>query len=183
MNLEQKIEAILFYKNEPIEVRKLTKILSTKESIGEEEVKGALLNLAKSLEGRGVTLINTDSEISLATTFEAKEVIEHMVKDEMRSEIGKAGLETLAIILYNGPVSRREIDNIRGVNSTFIIRNLAIRGLIERVENIGDQRTPKYKGTISLLAYLGLNKFEDLPEFNFFQEKIKEPKDQDGRTE
>lgn len=172
MTLESKIEAILFYKNEPMEVKKLSRILNTNE----EEIRGAIKNLSKNLENRGIALIQTEKEVSLATAPNMKELIEQMAKEEMRSEIGRAGLETLAIILYNGPVSRREIDFIRGVNSTFIIRNLAMRGLIEKETDPKDQRSFKYKGSIPLLAHLGLTKFEDLPEFNLFKDKTKEIK-------
>lgn len=170
MNLEQKIEAILFYKNEPQNIKKLAKLLDKNEM----EIKEALRNLANSLNDRGVCLMMTDEEVSLATAPETKNLIEQIAKDEMSSEIGKAGLETLAIILYNGPVSRREIDYIRGVNSTFILRNLSMRGLIEREQDLKDQRTFKYKGSLSLLAHLGLKTIEALPEFAEFKTKMEE---------
>ena len=109
MNLEQKIEAILFYKNEPLEMKKLSQLLEEKES----EVREALQNLSKSLENRGICLVMTENEVGLATAPEISGFIEQIAKDEMSREIGKAGLETLAIILYNGPISRREIDYIR----------------------------------------------------------------------
>jgi len=172
MNLEQKLEAILFYKNEPQTVRQLAKLLE----VGEEEIKEALRNLQNSLENRGICLILNNQEASLATAPNTKELIEKIAKDEMRSEIGKAGLETLAIKLYNEPVSRREIDHIRGVNSTFILRNLSLRGLIERDEGSRGERTPKYQGTLALLAHLGLKNVNELPEFKelkFQSEKIK----------
>jgi segregation and condensation protein B len=172
MNLEQKIEAILFYKNEPLEIKELSKLAGKEES----EVKEALKNLSDSLVGRGVCLIETEKEISLATAPEMKDVIEQIAKDEMSSEIGKAGLETLAIILYSGPISRREIDYIRGVNSTFILRNLCMRGLAEREQDSKDQRILRYKSSLSLLAHLGLKKAEELPEFEMFKKKTAEAK-------
>ena len=173
MNLEQKIEAILFYKNEPLEIRELSKLLGK----GENEIKEALQNLSKSLENRGVCLVMTETEVSLATAPEMKDLIEKIAKDEMSSEIGKAGLETLAIVLYNGPVSRREIDYIRGVNSSFILRNLCVRGLVEREADSKDQRIFKYRSSLNLLAHLGIKKVEELPEFNMFRNKIEESKD------
>ncbi len=168
MNLESKIEAILFYKNEPIEIKKISKLLN----VDEKGVKEAILKLSQSLQNRGITLIETDSEIGLATAPEYKDIIEQIARDEMSKEIGKAGLETLAIILYNGPISRREIDYIRGVNSTFILRNLSIRGLIEKEHDSGDMRVYKYKPTISLLAHLGLKNINELPDFEILKDKI-----------
>ncbi|KKQ78189.1 MAG: hypothetical protein A3A96_00140 [Candidatus Zambryskibacteria bacterium RIFCSPLOWO2_01_FULL_39_39] len=168
MTLESKIEAILFYKNEPLEIKKLSKLAEREEG----EVREALKNLANSLGGRGICLIETDTEVSLATSKEARDFILKMAKDEMSREIGKAGLETLSIILYNGPVTRREVDYIRGVNSTFILRNLCVRGLIERELDPKDQRLFRYKGSLSLLAHLGLKKVEELPEFEMLKNKI-----------
>ncbi|MEK7634860.1 MAG: SMC-Scp complex subunit ScpB [Patescibacteria group bacterium] len=168
MNLENKIEALLFYKNEPLEIKKISKILN----ISESETREALKNLAVLLENRGVCLVETKDEVSLATAPDMKDFIEQIAKDEMSREIGKAGLETLSIILYNGPVSRREIDYVRGVNSTFILRNLCIRGLVEKETDTKDQRVLKYKGSLSLLTHLGLRKIEDLPEFQNFKEQI-----------
>jgi segregation and condensation protein B len=172
MQLEQKIEAILFYKNEPLEIKTLSKMLGEKE----EAVRSALQNLANSLKERGICLILTENEASLATAPQLTSLIAEIARDEMKREIGKAGLETLSIILYNGPVSRREIDYMRGVNSTFILRNLSIRGLVERVEDEKDKRVFKYKATLSLLAHLGLTKIEELPNFAEFKQKIEESK-------
>jgi segregation and condensation protein B len=174
MNLESKLEAILFFKNEPMEIKKLAKILD----VGEKEIKEALQNLASSLQNRGICLVETQTEVSLATTPEMKPLIEQIAKDEMSSEIGKAGLETLSIILYNGPVSRREIDYIRGVNSAFILRNLSIRGLVEREADSKDQRILKYKGSLTLLAHLGMKNVKELPEFEMLQKKVEEVKEQ-----
>ena len=157
MNLEQKIEAILFYKNEPMEIKALSKLVEKDE----RETREALQNLAKSLENRGVCLVMTDNEAGLATTSEMKDLIKRIAKDEMSREIGGASLETLAIILYNESVSRREIDYIRGVNSTFILRGLCVRGLVERESDLKDQRIFRYKGSLSLLAHLGLKKLRN----------------------
>jgi segregation and condensation protein B len=165
MNLEQKIEAILFYKNEPLEIKKLSKLVEKEE----REVREALKNLAGALQGRGICLLETETEVSLVTAPEMKDVIGQIARDEMSREIGKAGLETLAIILYNGPISRREVDYIRGVNSTFILRNLCVRGLIERELDPKDQRIFRYKSSLSLLAHLGIKRIEELPEFESFK--------------
>lgn len=172
MNLESQLEAILFYKNEPLTIKELSKLLGKSEN----EIKKALQNLSNFLENRGICLVMTDSEASLATAPNMKNLIEQIAKDEMSSEIGKAGLETLAIILYNGPVSRREIDYIRGVNSSFILRNLCVCGLVEKEADSKDQRILKYKSSLNLLTYLGIKKVEELPEFDMFRNKMEESK-------
>lgn len=172
MNLEQQIEAVLFYKNEPLEIKALSKLLDKDEKM----VREAIRNLSNTLINRGICLIETPTEVGLATAPQTRELIEKIAKEEMSEDIGKAGLETLAIILYNGPVSRREIDYIRGVNSTFILRNLCIRGLIEKEPDSKDQRVFRYKSSLNLLAHLGIKRIEDLPEFESLKKEADELK-------
>jgi segregation and condensation protein B len=172
MNLESKIEALLFYKNEPLPIGEIGKLLNESE----DQIKIALTQLDQSLKNRGLCLIRTEKLASLATNPDLKDLIDQIAKDEMSKDIGKASLETLAIVLYNGPVSRREVDYIRGVNSTFILRNLTIRGLIEKEENLKDQRVIKYRASISLLAHLGIKTKDELPEFVDFQKKLSDLK-------
>lgn len=161
MKLESQIEAILFWKAEPISIKKLATLLSKTE----DEIKAALIFLRGALSERGITLIQLENEITLGTSKEASELIESLTKEELTKDLGKAGLETLSIILYQGPISRAEIDYIRGVNSQFILRNLLIRGLIERVDNPKDQRSFLYKPTLQLISFIGVSKIEDIPEF------------------
>lgn len=164
MTLEATIEAILFWKAEPITIARL----STLAKASKEEVSSALDALTESLSGRGLALIRSGDEVELRTAPEASAVIESLTKDELMRDLGKAGLETLSIILYRHPIKRSEIDYIRGVNSSFILRNLLMRGLIERlVEKEGEAgkgRGFSYRPTIELLSHLGVSRVEDLPD-------------------
>ena len=90
------------------------------------------------------------------------ELIEELRKDEMRRDIGKAGAETLAIVLYNAPVSRSDIERIRGVNSSYILRNLEIRGLIEKAMA---GRKSEFRPTTALLRHLGVGGKTELKDF------------------
>lgn len=175
MVLEQKIEALLFYKNEPVEIKKLAAFLD----VGEKEAREAIKNLDTALRGRGVCLVQTKDEVSLATAPEMKDLIEKIAKDEMSREIGKAGLETLSIILYKGPATRREVDYVRGVNSSFILRNLCMRGLIEKEADARDQRVLRYRASLPLLAHLGIKKVEELPEFDMFRGTVNTQQDEE----
>jgi segregation and condensation protein B len=112
----------------------------------------------------------------LGTSKDISSLIETLSKEELVKDLGKAGLETLSIILYQGPISRAEIDYIRGVNSNFILRNLLIRGLVERVENPNDQRSFLYKPTLELISYLGLSKITDLPDYETVRKDIEQYK-------
>ena len=130
-----------------------------------EEIESALDTLARALSTRGVRLLSTDTSVQLVSAPEASELIDQLRKEELTADIGKAGAETLAIILYRGPLSRIEIDRIRGVNSTFIIRNLLIRGFVERRAHPTDSRSFIYAITPTLLQHLGITKREELPDF------------------
>jgi segregation and condensation protein B len=168
LNLESQIEAILFWKAEPISIKKLATILKRTE----EEIKLGIIELRKILENRGITVIENSDEITLGTNKFASELIKTLTKEELIKDLGKAGLETLSIIIYQGPISRPEIDYIRGVNSQFIIRNLLVRGLIQKIDNPKDQRSFLYKPTLELLSYIGLSKIEDMPEFESVKKDI-----------
>ena len=152
MKLESKIEAILFWKAEPVTTKELASLLG--EDV--EKVETAVENLHNDLKGRGITLVQWQDEITLGTANSASEIIESLTKEEFGKNLGKAGLETLSIILYHGPLSRAEIDYIRGVNSQFILRNLLVRGLIERIDNPKDQRSFLYKPSLEMMSYLGI---------------------------
>jgi segregation and condensation protein B len=162
LSLEAQIEALLFWKAEPISVKKIADILKVKE---EEEIKEAIKKLHEELRGRGLSLVEWEDQVTLGTAKEISSLIETLTKEELMKDLGKAGLETLSTILYQAPISRAEIDYIRGVNSQFILRNLLVRGLIEKIENPKDQRSFLYKPTLELLSHLGLSKNTDLPDY------------------
>lgn len=179
MPLDAQIEAILFWKGESVSLKKLGDILKKSE----DEIEVGVAELRVKLENRGVQLIRKENEVMLGSHAEMGPIIEALTKEELVKDLGKAGLETLSIILYRGPVTRRDIDYIRGVNSQFILRNLLIRGLVERVSNPTDQRTFLYKPTFELLAHLGLRTLEELPEFEQVRSEIMASEKQDKEAE
>lgn len=170
MNLSAHIEAILFWKAEPVPIKKLAQLLNTDI----ESIKNGLIELENVLNGRGIILVQTNNDAMLGTSKEMSSLIEQLTKDELSRDLGKAGLEILSIVLYQGPISRAEIDYIRGVNSQFILRALLIRGLVERVENPMDARSFLYNVTLDLLSHLGISKITDLPEFDKLRSNINE---------
>lgn len=161
MELEKKLEAILFYKGEPVRLRDLAKALEATE----EDISHSLQTLQTSLRERGIRLVIEGEYAGLATAPELRELIDSIRKDELEGPLGKAGLETLAIVIYRGPLSKAEIEYIRGVNCASILRSLTMRGLIEKVENPNDKRSFLYRGTPELPATLGLESLADAPDF------------------
>ncbi len=160
-NLESQIESVLLFKNEPVSVKELCAALGKKA----EEVKAALSSLQNFYRERGMVIISNGEEYAFGTHPQNSALIEAMQKEELSRELGRAGLETLAIVAYKGPISRREIDQIRGVNSGFILRNLLIRGLVEKVDSASGERSFSYAPTLKLLQYLGVTEREELPEY------------------
>lgn len=168
METNRQIEAILFWKGEGVTLPELCRALK----LPSNEVKRGLATLQEKLAGRGVALIQNDDEFSLATVPEASEFIENLRKEELSRELGKAALETLSIVLYKGMASRRDIEYIRGVNSTAILRSLLIRGLVERRQSEKDERVFLYHPTTDLLALLSLQSVSDLPEYTDVQAEL-----------
>jgi len=161
MTPETKLEAILFAEAEPLKIGKIAKWLNLTEA----DVQSAAANLSQTLRSRGINLIQAGDELTLATAPAAADCLAAITKSRLAADLGKAGLETIAIIAYRGPISRPEIDWIRGVNSSFILRQLLIRGLIKRETKPGDSRTYVYEPTVDLLAHLGLSQITDLPDY------------------
>lgn len=178
MTLDNHIEALLFFKGEPVAIKKIASLLKKEES----EIEEAIKELEKKLEGRGLTLVYHDRKVMLGTNSKLSGFITELSKDELEKELGKAGLETLSVILYKGPISKKEIDYIRGVNSSYILRNLLIRGLVERDDEI-KKRGNFYKPTIELLTFLNLNKIEDLPEYEKSREELESLKSEEQSEE
>src|SRR6185295_5857915 len=87
-------------------------------------------------------------------------------------EVGRAGQEVLSAVLYRGPLTRSEIDFIRGVNSSQTLRTLTMRGLVRKVQNPKDSRSFLYEATTELLATLGVARARDLPDYAEVREKL-----------
>lgn len=168
LNLESKIEAILFFKGEPVSRKKLADILK----INLDEINEAIEKLKASLENRGIVLLEKEKEITLGTAPELSKLIEDLQKEELNKELSKASLETLSILLYKNGASRSEIDYIRGVNSSFTLRALSVRGLIEKSIDPKDSRRYIYKPSFELLSFMGVKSIEELPEYGEVNKNI-----------
>ena len=174
MDLTQKLEAILFWKGEEVSVADLAKLLKTTPT----EIEAAVKNLQEHYRHSGLVITNQNNTVAMVTAAGASALIEDLTREELDKDLGKAGLETLTIVVYKGPLSRSEIDYIRGVNSSFIIRHLLVRGLIERVPSPKDSRIFLYQATTELVKYLGVSSVTDLPEYqNWRQNLTTIPKD------
>lgn len=163
MDIVSKLEALLFYYGEPVSRSTIAHLLQLNEEECNEVVSRYGKILSDSAE-RGLTLLYKGNTIQLATKPELKEIGEAIVKDEFRESLTPAALETLALVAYLGPTTRATVDYIRGVNSSYSMRNLSMRGLVERGEEKG--MSFQYSITEEFLKHMGLSHVQSLPEYS-----------------
>mgnify|MGYP001124974028 CR=1 FL=1 len=161
-NLKKLIESILLVAEKPVTVKELSK--STEEMTA--NVQKALVELIKEYKDRGIKIIKKGEYYSMVTDPESAEVVCRFLNEELRHDLSNAALETLSIITYKQPVTRLDIEEIRGVASDQILRNLLIRGLVQEV---GRKESPGrpilYGTTMEFLQYFGINSEKELPKF------------------
>lgn len=172
----QQIEALLFATADPYTV----KTLAVRLSVSQEEIQEALLLLEKGLEGHGILLVRQGDEVTLATRGEHSALIEAVRKEELSKELSKASAETLAIVAYYGGVSKAQIEFIRGVNTSYSLRALSMRGLIE---SRGVGRAVGYYPTLAMLEHFGVARVEELPHYAETVQKITQLLNQEQDTQ
>ena len=162
LSLSAKIEALLFAATSPMTARQIAKILEVKE----QEVSDALAELSCAYQdnARGLTIIQREKEVILGTKKEAAEFLSAFLKEEAESPLTRPQLEALTIIAYRSPVSKTELELIRGVNCSLILRNLLLRGLIEEKDD-PTLHTPVYRPSFEFLRFLGVLSVEALPQY------------------
>lgn len=166
MNLTAQIEALLFHFGEAINIKKVALMLG----ITQEECEKAIGEWATALAAdpsRGLTLLRKEHKVQLVTKTEFKSISEAIVKDEFTEELSPAALETLSLIAYLGPIPRATIDYIRGVNSSFTLRALVMRGLIERCDEKG--LSLRYRVTEQCMRHMGITSLHELPEHETYR--------------
>lgn len=163
------LEALLFVHGEPMPFSKIIKALS----ISLEELADLIEYYKQLLEQhhRGLLLLSHNESLLLATKPSFESFIEGFIKENLKEELTPAALETLSLIAYFSPISRAQIDYIRGVNSSFILRNLTIRGLVDRSQGKGLSYV--YQPSFDFLKHMGVASVADLPQYEAYQ-KMKE---------
>lgn len=171
-NEEEKIaalEALLFQYGEQIQIKKISSLLGLKE----DECKNLIDAFSESLskeERRGLMLLVNGNFIQLVTKPIFQFINEKITQEEFRSELTPAGLETLSIIAYLGPIPRSTIDYVRGVNSSFTLRNLLVRGLIEREQSAERKNMYEYYVSSNFLKHIGVASVNNLPEYQKYKD-------------
>jgi segregation and condensation protein B len=159
MNLAQKIESYLFVSGSRMSTAELAHVFS----VSKHEIENALTELAEMLHGHGIMLVRDGDTCTLGTLATNNDWFADIRRKELSTPLSRGAHETLAIILYQGSATKPEIDYIRGVNSQFMLRNLLIRGLIEKFSDTVDKRITRYRPSIDTLKKLGITDISQLP--------------------
>jgi len=162
MSKLSQLESILFVASKPLSTKKLAKVLR----VSEGEVETTLGELAQkySLNTGGIVLLQNNDEWQMVSHPENKDVAENFLKTEVSDELTRPQLETLTVISYCGPITKPELEQVRGVNCALILRNLMIRGLVKERDE-ATNLLPQYEVTMDYLRHLGLQNLSELPEY------------------
>jgi len=160
--LKNKIETLLFLAGRPVTFRKLSEITNSQIT----DVKKVAEELIKDYENKkgGLLIQKAGDSLQMVSHPDLKTLAQAYVKEEVSGELTKPSLETLTIIAYRGPITKAELEQIRGVNCSLILRNLLIRGLVES-EYEKTKAVTVYNVTLDFVRFLGLAEVEELPDY------------------
>lgn len=168
MSMKSKIESLLFISNRPLSIKQIAEFLGERKELVAEELKNLIGSY--NTEGKGIHIMEIKGwttggkKYQLITNPNNSDVTERFVKEELSGELTRPSLETLTIIAYRGPISKAEIEQIRGVNCSLILKNLLLRGLIEERDD-KEKMANYYNITSEFLRHLGVHKVEELPDY------------------
>lgn len=162
MPIKSKIESLLFISSKPMAASQIADLLKVDKK---EIIKSADELLADYKNKKaGVQIIKDGQKYQMASSPENSKIIQDFIKDEIDGELSRPSLEALTIIAYRGPVSKIDLDRIRGVNCSLILRNLLLRGLIE--EKFDKKKNEiYYTASFDFIRFLGLNGIKELPDY------------------
>ena len=113
---------------------------------------------------RGIQIIKNNSKYQMVSSPDNAKLVQEFIKDETTGELSRPSLETLTIIAYRGPVAKIDLDRIRGINCSLIVRNLLVRGLIE-AKYSNKKKETYYNVTFDFIKFLGVNDIKELPDY------------------
>ena len=162
MSLKSQIESLLFISAKPMATKQLSDI--TGQSAKEIQQAGEELVEEYKNNKRGFQIIKNSSKYQMVSSSDNAKLVQKFIKDETTGELTRPSLESLTIIAYRGPISKIDLDRIRGVNCALILRNLLLRGLIEAKFDKQKKET-YYQVTFDFIRFLGINDIVELPDY------------------
>ena len=160
--MKSQLESVLFIASKPLSRQELGKSLGVELSALEEAI--VALKDQYNDPASGIHLVDTGSDVQMVTNPANSEIVEEFTKQELMGELTRAQLETLTVVAYQGPITRPEIEAIRGVNCSIILRNLAVRGLVEEETSL-DKLMSAYRISVTALRQLGVASASELPDY------------------
>jgi len=172
-SLKSSIESLLFVSGEPVKLAKIAKICEVPKDDVSREI-GALNADYKNSES-GFFIIQKDDSAQLGTNPRNSEIVSRLISGELQADLSRSALEVLAIIAYRGPITRVQIDTVRGVNCSYVLRGLMVKGLVGRKET-ADIRGYLYEISFDFLKSLGIANVQELPDWENLSknEKVEE---------
>lgn len=161
-SLISQIESILFLATKPVKFASLKKHTEASKSAIAEAIN--TLSERYAGENSGLRLIEHNNAYQIVTAPDNAELVEKVYSSEMTGELTKPALETLTIIAYRGPITKPELELVRGINCSLILRNLAMRGLIQE-DKAEDELLNTYTVDPEFLQYLGMTSVDQLPKY------------------
>ena len=159
-DLASALEAVLFTLNRPVSLLELQDILQSPLP----EIEAAAVTLGQALEGRGLFLQRHQDQLQLVTDPAQADIVRRVLRPEYPSRLSPAAYETLAIIAYRQPLTRAQIEEVRGVNCEAVLESLEEKGLIEETGRLDAPGMPRLFGTtMKFLQILGLSSLDELP--------------------
>lgn len=162
IDLHRALEALLFLAGKPFSIRKISELLGTDQRTTRSTVDA--FRTTWNARGGGTVVALTGDEVQLVTHADLHAIAEQYVKDETRSELTRPQLEALTVIAYRGPITKAELEQIRGVHCGLILRNLLIRGLVEERRDV-EKHEDAFTISMDFLRHLGLTDARELPEY------------------
>lgn len=168
--IKSAIEAMIFVSGEPLAIRDIANNLELKEKNVEEILKEMMTEYED--ENRGIRLISINGAYQLVTKSENSDYLQRMLKKNKRHSLSQASIESLAIIAYKQPITRIDIDEIRGVKSESAIQKLVERGLIKDIGRLEVPGRPILYGTTDeFLRQFGLETLKELPSLDLYSDE------------
>lgn len=163
IDLHRAIETLLFLAGKPLRVKKIAELLGCDQRTARATVDA--FRTTWNARGGGTTVAMVDDEVQLVTHPDLREVAEALAKEEVRGELTRPQLEALTVIAYRSPITKAELEHIRGVHCGLILRNLLLRGLVaERRDSARHEDV--YEPTMDFLRHLGVSDVRELPDFD-----------------
>jgi segregation and condensation protein B len=164
MELKYLLESLLFVSGKPLEIKDLSSFLKKDK----QEIETALQELMTEYKNRncGLRIIESGKKYQMASAPDNAKVVQDFLQTEVSGELTPASLETLTIIAYRGPIKKSDLEKIRGINCSLILRNLLIRGLVEEIDKDNDDK--EYNVSLEFIKFLGLDSVKDLPDYDRF---------------